>query len=189
MCYSDCVPKESFITPEINLIPEDDLESRPGGRFLKWALSWGKKIVVLTELMVVMAFLSRFWLDSEVATQSEEIDRRKTIIQASAEFEKEFRSTKSRIEQIKKATTVPSPVKIYDTAKTLISSSIAIKQVTINGIKISVQGSGDDKLISSLVAAFKNSPDFEDVILEKVSKQSTSQTIEFSLTALYSHKS
>lgn len=179
-----------FTTPEINLMPaDDDLESRPGGKFLKWALSWGKKIVVLTELIVVLAFLSRFWLDSEVANQSEDIGRRKTIISASADFEKEFRATQNLTQQIKKATNLPATTKIYDAAKSLISPNISITKITIKDLKVSVEGNGDDHSISSLVSSFKNSPDFESVILERVSKQSPSASVDFSLTAIYSHKS
>lgn len=176
------------MTPEINLLPQDDLESRPGGKFLKWALSWGKKIVVLTELMVVLAFLSRFWLDSSVADLSEEIDRRKTIIQASSQFENEFKTTQSKINQVKTITNLPSPVVIYDITKSLISPQIMINEITISGTKVKVQGSGEDRLISALVASFKSSQDFSEVILEKVSKQTKEPYVDFSLTAIYIRK-
>lgn len=179
------MPKDIFITPEINLLPENDLESRPGGKFLKWALSWGKKIVILTELIVVIAFLSRFWLDSEVANQSEEIDRRKTIILASANFEEEFRLNQAKIAQVKTITVIPSPVTIYDNVKSLVANQIQISQITIDGRKVSLLGKGEDKLLTALVSSFKNTTDFDEVSLEKVSKDSSSPTVDFSLTAIY----
>ena len=188
MWYSEYVSKDVFVTPEINLLPDNDLETRPGGKFLKWALSWGKKIVILTELVVVMAFLSRFWLDSEVANLSEEIDRRKTIILASSEFETAFRSSQTIIEKIKKITSIPSLVLIYDDVKGLISSQIRITQITIDGRKVSLRGNGEDRLLTSLVSSFKGSTDFEDVSLEKISKESSSPTVDFALTAFYNKK-
>jgi hypothetical protein len=48
----------------INFLPEDELEKSPIGRFLKWALKAGRYIIVLTELIVVVVFISRFRLDN-----------------------------------------------------------------------------------------------------------------------------
>lgn len=177
-----------FVTPEVNFLPEDDLIERQGGRFLKWALSWGKKIIVLTELLVVIAFLSRFKLDSDVANLSEEIDRRKIIIQASESFEREFRSVQSRTGKVKTITSLPSVVTIYDTAQMLIPKVVAIDQIGVAEKKLSLQGIGEDKNLSAMVADFKTSPDFAAVILEKVIKQGQNVGIEFSLTAEYTRK-
>lgn len=169
-------------------MPENDLESHPGGKFLKWALSWGKKIIILTELIVVLAFLSRFWLDSEVANNSDEIDRRKTIIEASSDFEKDFRTVSASINQIKMINSLSSPVTIYDASKSLIGTKVTISAIDIKGKKVSIHGTGADSDLSSLVSAFKDSNDFDNVTLEKVSKQSSSSTVDFSLTALYTRK-
>lgn len=182
------MPKNIFITPEINLLPENELENRPGGKFLKWALSWGKKVVILTELIVVSAFLSRFWLDSEVANLSEEIDRRKTIITSSDDFEKEFRAAKFRLEKVKKINSLISPVEIYDAVNDLISPQLTISEIRISGRNVSLRGNGADQLLTQLVSSFKNSLDFDDVVLEKISKQSASPGVEFSLSAVYSKK-
>lgn len=178
-----------FVTPEINLLPEDDLTEKSGGRFLKWALSWGKKIVVLTELFVVIAFLSRFKLDSDVANYSEEIDRRKVIIQASANFEKEFRSVQTRINDVKKLEALPKVVTIYDLVQTLIPENVNVQKTHILETKVQLEGSGLDQDLSTMVAAFKTSRDFTDVNVEKFTKVGASTAIDFSLTATYLKKS
>lgn len=203
------MPEEKFITPEVNLLPSDDLESKPGGKFLKWSLSWGKKIVVLTELLVVLAFLSRFKLDSDVANLSEELDRRKTIILASSDFEKQFRSIQARLAKAKEIDASSSPVTVYDKALALIPSSITVTSITTKDKSVTFQGQGDDQTLSIMVAAFKNSLDFDDVIIEKVKKEGSATTpavtkpspntasvispasgvgVNFVLTATYVHK-
>ncbi len=180
--------KSKFVTPEVNLLPDDELEQRPGGKFLKWALSWGKKIVVLTELVVVLAFLSRFKLDSDVATFSEEIDRRKTIILASQNFETEFRNIQEKVKKVKATVKTPSLVAIYDIVEQLTPAEVTIDNTTILDRKVSLEGKGNDQNLSTMVTAFKVSPDFDNVILDKVSKQGQNEEIEFSLTAEYIKK-
>lgn len=177
-----------YVTPEVNLLPEDDLEQRPGGKFLKWSLSWGKKIVVLTELIVVVAFLSRFKLDSDVATLSEEIDRRKTIILASQNFENDFRRLQEKVKKVKVTNSLPSLVNIYDTVQLLIPQAVAINEISITDTHVGLEGKGDDQNLSSMVTAFKSSPNFTDVTLNKVTKQGQEAEIEFSLSADYVNK-
>lgn len=182
--YSDGMPKE-FATPELNLLPEDDLLSRPGGKFLKWALSWGKKIVILTELMVVSAFLSRFWLDTTIANLSEEIDRKKAIIEASADFEKQFRETQQRINKIKQIGDNTSELVIYDRVKSLVPTGVTMKQLAMNGMTVSFNGTASDQLLSGMVTAFKGSADFGNVVIERVAKEEDKAGVNFSLTAEY----
>ncbi len=177
--------QEKFVTPEVNLLPQDDMEQHPGGKFLKWALSWGKKIIVLIELIVVIAFLSRFKLDSDVANNSEEIARRKTIILASKDFEKEFRQVQTKVNKVKSITSLPNSVTIYDVVQTLIPSSVNVGSISITGTKVNLEGEGEDSALSKMVADFKSSPDFSDVVLEKVTKQGDSTQISFSLSAEY----
>lgn len=179
------MPKEVFVTPEINLLPQDDLETRPGGKFLKWALSWGKKIVVLTELLVVLAFLSRFKLDTDVANLSDEIDKRKVIIEASQEFENKFRTVQESLNTVKKINQIPSALAVADSGRALLPGGVAVVQVESTNDHLSVNGGSSDQTLSQMLSTFRNSRKFEDVIVERVAKQSQNSDINFSLTASY----
>jgi hypothetical protein len=86
---------------KINLLQKEDFEKKPIGRFLTWALDVGRWIVVFTELIVILAFLSRFKLDQDLATLHEKIKEKQFIISSSANFENTFRSTQRRIEEVK----------------------------------------------------------------------------------------
>lgn len=75
-------PKSTIPTIAINLIPQDPfLESIPG-KFLTWALSVGRYIVVFTELIVILTFLSRFQLDRELTDLNEQILQQVAIIES-----------------------------------------------------------------------------------------------------------
>lgn len=177
--------REIFPTPEINLASSSDPADRPGGRFLTWALSWGKKIVILTELVVLLAFLSRFWLDSTVADLAEKIEQKKAVVLASAEFERQFRSLASRTDQAKQIEKMPSPVAVYDEVKARLPAGAAIGQKNFAGQTVSFAGSSNETVLAELVSAFRDQPGFGDVTVEKVAKKGSSLSVDFALRATY----
>lgn len=172
-------------TVEVNLLPGDDLEGRPGGKFLKWALSWGKRIVIATEAIVIAAFLSRFWLDATVADLGDRIADRKSIIEGSANFEKKFRTTTEQIAAVKGLETYVSPLVAFDRASGLIPEKIVITSILLGPKEIRISGSGGEQSLALLVKMFSKSPDFSDLTVEKVSKVSSQLSIDFSMQAAY----
>lgn len=87
---------------EINLLPQEEFEKKTLGKFLLWALTAGRWIVVITNIIVLAAFFSRFKLDSDVADLKEEIRTKQAVILASASFEKDFRALQNRLSSIEK---------------------------------------------------------------------------------------
>lgn len=81
----------------INLLPEDPLASSFGGRFLRWGLSVGRYIVMATELVVILAFLSRFKLDREVTDLNEAIAEKQTVVAAYEQVEIDYRTLAKKI--------------------------------------------------------------------------------------------
>ena len=64
----------------VNLLTQDDFSSSPIGKVFLWALSVGRYIVVITELIVILSFLSRFKLDRDLTDVNEAIEKQKAII-------------------------------------------------------------------------------------------------------------
>jgi Tfp pilus assembly protein PilN len=86
---------------KINLLPKDKFDYSTIGKFLKWATSAGRGIVVLTEFVVICAFLSRFYFDTQLANLFDEINQKKAIVAAATDFEENFRQTQEKIQIIK----------------------------------------------------------------------------------------
>ena len=61
---------------KINLLSKKDLEEKALGRFLKWSLSFGRYIIVGTEIIVLIAFFSRFKLDRQLTDLHEAINQK-----------------------------------------------------------------------------------------------------------------
>lgn len=81
----------------INLLPTEAFQSSVLGRILKWALGTFRVMVIVCEMIVMGAFLSRFWLDARSSDLNEEINIAKAQIQAYEPVETEFRSLQKRL--------------------------------------------------------------------------------------------
>ncbi len=87
---------------EISLLPEDvDLNS-PSARILRWITTVGRVVIIVTELIVIGAFLSRFYLDRKNADLSEIIRQQKAILDSTKSFESEFVDLQTKLSTIKK---------------------------------------------------------------------------------------
>lgn len=82
---------------KINLIIKEGLAATTSGRILAWILSTFRIIVIITELIVMIAFLSRFWLDAQNTDLAEEIEQKQGIIASLSDFEKEFKLTQTKL--------------------------------------------------------------------------------------------
>lgn len=174
---------QKSIVPDVNLLPSDDLEGRPGGIFLKWALTWGKRIVVTTELIVILAFLSRFWLDTEVANLSEKIEQKIAIVKSEAEFEKSFRALSKRVERSAAIEALPTPLEIYTKIQPLLPPALPLSKIVMDNESVSLFASSDESTLGRLVNLFKNSPNFTNVSVDGVSLQPSGGIVDYSLRA------
>ena len=85
---------------EISLLPEQNAAEIVAGKFVKCILSVGRYIVIFTELIVIGAFMSRFWLDRKNSDLSEKIRQQKAILTSTQIFEMEFRDFQMRVNKI-----------------------------------------------------------------------------------------
>ena len=86
---------------EISLLPEEKtgLQSTLEKAF-DWLVNTGRWIIVFTELIVILAFLSRFWLDQRLADIYAKNVQKIAIIEAASDFENEFRTLQKQTDQI-----------------------------------------------------------------------------------------
>ena len=60
----------------INLLGSQDLEHTPWGRIVAWATTYGRYIMITTEIIVLLAFISRFSLDRKNTDLTEEVTQK-----------------------------------------------------------------------------------------------------------------
>lgn len=157
---------------EINLLPRD-LGETFVGKFLRWILTYGRYIVIGTEIIVLLAFLSRFKLDRDLSDLSESIKTKETIIQASSELENNVRSLQKRLSLIKnlQEKEVSSP-QILTTLSQITPQDVVFENVAISSSQISLSAKSFSLAgFSTLLQTLKSSENFRDLNLEKISEE------------------
>ena len=84
----------------IEFLPQEEWQKGTLGHLLKWALTVGRFIVVFTELIVILAFLSRFKFDRDLTDLNEAVSQKKAIVEAAADFEQDFLFLQKQLETI-----------------------------------------------------------------------------------------
>jgi hypothetical protein len=86
---------------EISLLPDEENIDSFSARALRWLTTVGRYVIVLTELIVICAFLSRFWLDRTNSDLSEVIRQQQAILASTGSFETEYTQLQQRLNTIK----------------------------------------------------------------------------------------
>lgn len=172
---------------EINLLPQEEFEASTLGRILKWLLSTFRYIVIGTEMVVMMAFLSRFWLDAKSGDLTDAITQKQAIVSSYSTFEKQFRDVQSKLTIFKNFSTnsnLTSSVITEIAAK--IPSDVTIQDISINGSKVSITATTtNESSASSFVINLSASKFLTNINLISVTSSTTvSGQIDFSISAI-----
>lgn len=178
-------PKIGSQKGTINLLPKGEFEKSPIGKFFKWALSVGRYIVIFTELIVIISFLSRFKLDNDLARLNKDISEKQAVIVSFGDLEKNVRSLQTKLKIIKSKQEVRSKIiQALDecssfTPPDVVLSDLSIKDssILLKGIAISHQG------LAAFIEGFKQSKLFDEIDLRNISSKGESLEIQFEITA------
>jgi len=161
----------------IELLPQEEWQKGKLGKLLKWTLTVGRHIVILTELVVILAFLSRFKLDRDLADLGKEIKQKQAIIEASTDFEQEFRFLQKRlasIESLRKDQV--HAVEIVSELATLTPLNIQFSDLEVDEKSIGLTATSlTESGLATLLNKLKNSDRFEKLLLTGVSQDTEKQ--------------
>ena len=116
---------------------------------LKWALSIGRLLIILTELVAFSTFIYRFTLDRTIIDLHEKIKQEQAIVASLKDREEIYRNLQGRIADISQVTqTGQKNVKIFDDIAKLTPTEINFNSFTIENNKIEIDA--DVSSISSL---------------------------------------
>jgi Tfp pilus assembly protein PilN len=171
---------------DIELIPKEEWEKKPFGRILKWALTVGRYIVIVTELIVILAFLSRFKLDRDLTNLYEEIEQKQAIIESASDLENDFRFLQKRLAIIKALEKEqPHAAKILEELAGLTPVDVSLTDLSSSKEEISFSATTlSEAGLATFLNNLKNSERFDDLNLSQVSSEATKELgIQFSLSA------
>lgn len=168
---------------QIEFLPQEDWEKSTLGKLLKWALSTGRYVVVFTELIVILALLSRFKLDRDLTDLKEQTAQYQAMIDASGEFENQFRFLQERVNQVnileQKRNTLN--LVLFELSEiTPINVSLDILSVTPAKVNLQAQAL-ETSGIETLIANLEKHPRFNQIRLSELNSEEKGQLINFQL--------
>lgn len=171
--------------PNINLLPREGFgENTPLGRMLTWATTYGRYIMVLTELLVLIAFVSRFSLDRRLTDLNEEIAQKQIILEVNSQLENEIRTVQGQLTQIKNLITEQTaPTEILTFLQTILPTDVFLKSVDMSKNKISITAqAGTTEGFSAFLNSLTTNKKISKIEITNIKKQAL-KGIEFQFTA------
>lgn len=170
-------------SPSINLVKKkvDYIDE-----FIKWALSIGRLVVILTEIVALITFLFRFSLDQKLIDLHSKIKQEQAIISYLKDQEATYRNLQDRLAvaaSISKGS--QNTVKIYSNIRKNAPNDVNIDNLSIfqEGIRIQATFRSVSSL-SKFVNFLKNYDQIGTVSVDKIENKSSNATIVVQLTAL-----
>jgi len=173
---------------QINLLPVEGFSSTTFGRVLLWVLSSFRIIVIVTELIVMIAFLSRFWLDANNTDLNEELRQKSSVISAQANFEKDFKNTQSKLAILSELEKDGS--KTSDSLEKVVESlppDVFLEQLSFSEDNIQAEGFSPSELsVQQFMVNLESNNFFELVTLEKLnSNLANPSLLEFNIKGVH----
>jgi Tfp pilus assembly protein PilN len=168
----------------INLLGTQDLEHTPWGRLISWATTYGRYIMITTEIIVLLAFISRFSLDRKNTDLTEELTQKRAIVEANIGFEKDIKSLQANLTTAKSLLTDQAkPVELIQTIQTILPPDVYLRSLDIANNKLAISATaGTTAGFSQFLSNLQVTKDIQNVLLGDITRLPTTG-IEFELSA------
>jgi len=89
----------------INLVIKPEEQLNLSSQFLNWALTYGRYIIIIIQIVVLSVFFMRFKFDRDRTDLRETVSQKKALIESITEMENEIRKVQKKLADIKLITT------------------------------------------------------------------------------------
>jgi len=175
------VPKNHH--PSINL-----LGNRRGSifdKFIDWALTIGRLVVILTEVIALSAFLYRFTLDRQLIDLHSKIKQEEAIVGYLKDREETYRNLQDRLSVISTfSDSGEKKVKLFSDIVEFAPAGMTFNELVLteNYVKISANFQFVPSL-TTFVNSLKNYSSIGNVSIEKIENKLSNALITVSITA------
>lgn len=170
----------------INLIK--DRKQNFFDKFLEWALTAGRLIIILTEVIALGTFLYRFSLDRELIDLHDKINQNQAFVKYLKTNEDKYRDLQSRLGIMSGLIENNSNInKIFSDIVSFAPEDFTFKNLLITESTVKIDGSAKSVAsLSSFIKSLKGYPRTDWISLDKIENRTSSSTIIFSLTINFS---
>lgn len=154
-------------------------------KFINWALTIGRLVVILTELIALSAFLYRFSLDRRLIDLHAKIKQEQAVVNNLKNNEDRYRNLQERLELASNFSKLGvRKVKIIQDILNLAQKGVAFNNLVIYTNRISINANVQStSALSVFTESLKNYPSISSVSLDSIeTKPSSNLTV--SITAI-----
>lgn len=152
---------------------------------LRFAVTGGRFIVLLTETIALAAFLYRFTIDRQIIDTRDEIKANQAIVEQYQPLESDYRNLQDRIQQAstlsKEAPKVPN---LLSQIITKGNGTITFTSILLSTELIRIEAdAGSVESLTTFVTALRNDPMIEEVSIDKIENRTSSALISVAISA------
>lgn len=177
--------KSSAFELKINLLPKDPFYDTVLGKGTTWALSVGRYIVIFTEIVVILSFLSRFQLDRQLTDLNKEIVQQKTIIDSFGDLEQNVRDIQKKIDTYEQLKPKQPIEVVFDQLSQVTPNEIEFMNFALKNDVVQISGKTQStSALTQFITNLQLSNYFSNVSVENISnKESSTPGFEFRIEA------
>lgn len=169
--------------PSINLLKK---HTSLIDRFVNWALTVGRLLVILTEIVALSAFIYRFSLDRQLIDLHSKITQEQAIVNYLKENEKTYRNLQDRLTAAKTYSTLGiNRLKVFNDIAGFTPKGMSFNNFALYENRVKIEANVDSvSALSEFVKAIKNYSAIDTVSIDKIENKPSSAIITISITAL-----
>lgn len=141
----------------VNLLGREPFEHTTAGRLATWAITYGRYIMIATEVVVLIAFISRFTLDRKLTDLNDEITQKQQVLEANKDYELQIRNLQDKLTKLRPILDeqkVPSAT--LTTIQNILPHDVILEGIQISPTTVQVKAiagstSGFSQLIANLL--------------------------------------
>ncbi len=173
----------AIIKPSINLLKKKESFFE---KFIAWALSYGRFIIILTEGIALIAFLYRFSLDRQLIDLHDQIEKKQAVLRLLKKNEDTYRNLQDRLtlaEQLE--TTGIKTTQAFIDVLNFAPIDFTIKTLTFSTDSLRIDADSRSLLsVSTFIKNLQSYPEIKSVSLNNIENKTSSAVISVSITAL-----
>lgn len=169
----------------INLLPKDPFFETILGKTLKWALSVGRYIVIFTELIVIVSFITRFSLDRQVTDLNRAIEQKRNVILSYGDLETRIRHYQTLLEQYQQIDQQRNIITLFPELSRITPADVKLDTLTISPTGVILSGTTlSQNSLTLLITNMQLSALFESINVGKIeADQKSNSGFQFEIKA------
>jgi Tfp pilus assembly protein PilN len=151
---------------------------------VSWALTIGRALVIVVELIALGAFLYRFSLDNQLQDLRTKIKQEQAIVIFQKNSESTYRNLQDRFAVISTASKeTTNNIKMFKDLLALAPSGFTFINFELSPEKAQIEGNANSVIaLSTFIDALKAYPSVDSVSLDKIQNNTTNATIAIGIT-------